>query len=86
MKTIALVAAVAVAAVTVSAASTPAFAQASGRFGAAKVSYQPATGRYCLAERVSGSLIPVKQCRTKAHWADAGLTISHRSTVQLAQR
>lgn len=88
MKTIAFVAAVAFAAVTVSASSTPAFAQdeAQGSFGTAKVTYDQKTDRYCFKDYVSGSLAPVTHCRSKGEWADAGLTISHTSTVQLAQR
>lgn len=86
MKTIAFIAAIAAATVTVSAASTPAAAQPTGNFGAAKVSYDPATNRYCFKETVTGSLIPVTQCRSKDEWAQAGLKISHKSTVQLAQR
>ncbi len=88
MKTIALIAAVAVATVTVSAASTPTFAQdqVQGRFGDAKVTYDAKNDRYCFQERVTGSLIPAKECRSKSDWAEAGLTISRKSTVQLAQR
>lgn len=86
MKTIAFIAAVAVATVAVSAATTPAFAKAEGKFGAAKVTYNEATGRYCFKETVTGSHIPVTQCRTKDEWAQAGLTISRKSSVQFAQR
>lgn len=88
MKTIALIAAVAVATVAVSAASTPAFAQdqVQGRFGDAKVTYDAQKDRYCFQQTVTGSLIPAKECRSKADWADAGLTISRKFDVQLAQR
>jgi hypothetical protein len=86
MKTIAFVAAIAAATVAVSAASTPAFAQAKGSFGAAKVTYDSKTDRYCFRETVTGSLIPVTQCRSRSEWAQTGLTITHKSVVQLAQR
>ena len=87
MKTIAFVAAVAAATVAVSAASTPAFAQqAQGSFGAAKVSYDSKTNRYCFKQMVTGSLIPVTQCRSRSEWSQAGLTITHKPAVQLAQR
>ncbi|CAM8672797.1 hypothetical protein [Sphingobium sp.] len=86
MKTIAFIAAIAVATVAVSAASTPAFAQAQGNFGAAKVRYDVKTDRYCFKQVVTGSLIPVTQCRSKREWAQAGLTISHKPAVRFAQR
>ena len=34
----------------------------------------------------AGSMVPRTECRTKAEWADAGLTISRKSSMQLAQR
>jgi opacity protein-like surface antigen len=86
MKTIAFIAAIAVATAAVSAASAPAFAQAQGRFGGSKVTYDATTSRYCFKQGVTGSLIPVTQCRSKAEWAQAGLTISHKSAVQFARR
>ncbi|MFD1106998.1 hypothetical protein [Sphingobium olei] len=86
MKTIAFAAAVIAATVAVSAASTPAFAQAEGRFGTAKVTYDEKTDRYCFRENVTGSLVPVSVCRTKTDWAKDGLTIHHKPAVVLAQR
>lgn len=86
MKTIAFAAAITAAAIVVSAAGTPAFAQAQGSFGAAKVTYDSKTNSYCFKEKVTGSLIPVTQCRSRSEWAQAGLTITHKSAVQLAQR
>lgn len=86
MKTIAFAAAIVAGTVAVSAAATPAFAQPQGRFGDAKVTYQAKTDRYCFRETRSGSRAPLVQCRTKADWAQNGLTISHVSSVQLAQR
>ncbi|WP_298400315.1 hypothetical protein [Sphingobium sp.] len=87
MKTIAFAAAVIAAAVTVSATATPAFAQPEGRFGAAKVTYDQKTDRYCFREPVAGSLIPATRCRSKADWAEQGLTITRtKAPVQLAQR
>jgi hypothetical protein len=88
MKTIAFTAAVIVAGLTVSAAATPAFAKAEGRFGNARVTYQADSGRYCLRETRTGSLIPATACRSKGEWAQEGLTIRHKAVapVQLAQR
>lgn len=86
MKTIAFIAAIAVATVTTSAASAPAFAQAHGSAGAVKVRYDAKTDRYCVRQPLVGSLAPSVQCRSKAAWAQAGLTISHKSPVQFAQR
>lgn len=86
MKTIAFAAAIAAATLAISAASTPAFAQAKGSFGKAKVNYNQKTDRYCFRETMSGSLAPVIQCQSKAKWAQDGLTISHKPAVLLAQR
>ncbi len=86
MKTIAFAAAIVAATLAVSAASTPAFAQSQGSFGKAKVTYNEKTDRYCFRETVSGSLAPMIRCRSKAQWAQAGLTITHKASVQLAQR
>lgn len=86
MKTIAFVAAIAAATIAVSAAATPAFAQPTGTYGQAKVRYDQKTEGYCFKEVVTGSLIPVTTCQSKEEWAQAGLTISHKPTVQLAQR
>ncbi len=82
MKTIAIIAAAA--AMTV--AATPAFAQPVGKFGNAKVSYEEKTDRYCFREAQSGTLVPRVDCRSKQDWAEAGLTISRKPAVQLAQR
>ncbi|MHA6769402.1 hypothetical protein [Sphingobium ummariense] len=86
MKTIAFAAAVVAATVAISAAATPAFAQPEGSYRGAKVTYQKDSDRYCFRQTVTGSLIPVTDCRSKKEWAQAGLTISRKSTVQLAQR
>jgi hypothetical protein len=86
MKTIAFAAAILVATVAVSAAATPAFAQPQGRFGDAKVTYQAKTDRYRFRETRIASRTPSVQCRTKAGWAQDGLTISRKAPVQLAQR
>ncbi|EQB30913.1 hypothetical protein [Sphingobium ummariense] len=85
MKTIAFAAAVVAATVAISAAATPAFARAEGSYRGAKVTLQK-DGRYCFRQEVTGSLVPVTDCRSKEEWAQAGLTISRKSTVQLAQR
>jgi hypothetical protein len=87
MNTIAFTAAMIVAGLTVSAAATPAFAKSEGRFGNARVTYQADSGRYCFREARTGSLIPMTTCRSKAEWAQQGLTIRHKAaTVQMAQR
>ena len=66
--------------------ATPALAQPEGTFGRAKVSYDARTDSYCFREAPAGSLVPRTDCRSKAKWALAGLTISHKTTVQMAQR
>ncbi len=83
MKTIVIIAAAA-AAMTVAAA--PAFAQPAGKFGNATVRYEEKTDRYCFREVQPGTLVPRVDCRSKQDWADAGLAISRKPAVQLAQR
>lgn len=86
MKTIAFAAAILAATVAVSAAATPAFAQAQGSFGKARVTYNQKTDRYCFREPVPSAVVPIVQCRSKDEWARNGLTITHKTSVQLAQR
>lgn len=86
MKTIAFTAALVAATITLASASTPVFAQPKGSFGSTKVTYQAKTGRYCFKDVVTGSRIPVTQCRTQEEWAKAGLTITRKPAVQLARR
>lgn len=66
--------------------ATPAFAAPQGRFGDATVTLDAKTGKYCFSQPITGSRIPVRQCRTKAEWAQAGLTITHQAKIQLARK
>ncbi|EQB12760.1 hypothetical protein [Sphingobium lactosutens] len=66
--------------------ATPALAQPEGTFGRAKVSYDEQSDTYCFRETPAGSMVPRTECRTKAEWAQAGLTISRKPSMQLAQR
>ena len=66
--------------------TAPAFAQPEGKFGNAKVRYEEKTDRYCFREVQPSTLVPRVDCRSKQDWADAGLTISRKPAVQLAQR
>jgi len=75
-----------VSAIALTTLATPALAQPEGTFGRAKVSYDARTDSYCFREAPAGSLVPRTDCRSKAEWAQAGLTISHKATVQMAQR
>ncbi|MDH2133733.1 hypothetical protein N5J77_21595 [Sphingobium yanoikuyae] len=82
MKTITIIAA----ATAMTVAAAPAFAQPEGEFGNAKVRYEEKTDRYCFREVQPSTLVPRVDCRSKQDWADAGLTISRKPAVQLAQR
>ncbi len=86
MKTIAAAAAIIAAAATISATATPAFAQAEGRFEGAKVTFDAKANSYCFEGSRTGSRIVRSDCRTKEEWAKAGLNITHKPAVQLAQR
>jgi len=75
-----------VAAITAATIATPALARVAGSFGGAKMTLNEKTGKYCLKQTVSGSLIHRVICRTVDEWADAGLTITRKPATQLAQR
>lgn len=80
-----IIAVIAIAA-SISTAATPAFAKAEGSFGREKVSFNEKTNRYCFKYARPDSRIPYNECRTKEDWAQAGLTITHKPAIQLAQR
>ena len=82
MKTVAII----VIAAVMTTAAAPAFARSEGSFGRAKVTFNEKANTYCFKEEQARSLAPRIDCRTKAEWADAGLTITHKPAVQLAQR
>lgn len=86
MKTVIAIAAILASTTVVTAAATPAFAQPQGQFGQAKVSYNQKTDSYCIKEVRPSSIVPQISCRTAKAWADAGLTITRKPAVQLAQR
>ncbi|HUD94546.1 hypothetical protein [Sphingobium sp.] len=83
MKTVAAIIAVAAAMTSIAA---PAAAQDQGNFNKPKVSYNAKTQEYCVKQVLPSSIVPSIQCRTASEWADAGLTITHKPAVQLAQR
>lgn len=39
-------------------------------------SSQPDTKKYCVVERITGSNLPHKTCKTRSGWADEGIDIS----------
>lgn len=88
MKTIAFAAAIAAAAITVTAAAGPAVAQtpAKGSFQGAKVSYKVETNEYCFKGLDANAVIQRTDCRSKEEWAENGLQISHKRTVEFARR
>jgi len=60
-------------------ASAPAFAAARGSDSAPKVTYDAKHDKYCVSQTITGQLLPVKDCRTKEAWAEAGLKIGDQS-------
>ncbi|MDI1294572.1 MAG: hypothetical protein PSY12_01560 [bacterium] len=66
--------------------AAPAFAQPTGTFGKAKVTYNQKANTYCLKEVLPSTIVPQITCRTVQDWADAGLKITRKPAVQLAQR
>ena len=82
MKTIAIIALAA----AITTAATPVFAKAPNTASNDKVTFNAKANTYCFKEARADSRIPHVECRTKEDWADAGLTITHKQPVHLAQR
>jgi hypothetical protein len=80
----------AAAGVTLAGASAPAFAhhgaaqQQTNSDGTGKVTFDPATQKYCFNKtmtndtEVTGSMLPHTECKTQAQWAAEGVTISRK--------
>jgi hypothetical protein len=52
-----------------------------------KMSYDAKHDKYCVVnEKVTGSLLPQKECRTKEDWAKAGLQIHDNQGAKLASK
>ena len=60
-------------------ASAPAFAAARGNDSTPKLTYDAKRDKYCVSQTVTGQLLPVKDCRSKEEWAQAGLKIGDQS-------
>lgn len=81
MKTIAAIIA---AAAAIGSFAAPAAAQ--GQYGKPKVSYDAKTQHYCIKQVQPSSIVPTVKCRTASKWTEAGVTITRKPAVQLAQR
>jgi hypothetical protein len=51
-----------------------------------KLTYNAKTGKYCASAEVTGSRLPVQDCRTKEEWMKAGAKISDASPEKVAPR
>ena len=51
-----------------------------------KLKYNAKTGKYCASAEVTGSRLPVQDCRTKEEWMKAGAKISDASPEKVAPR
>jgi hypothetical protein len=52
-----------------------------------KLVYNAKTHKYCVSMPVTGQILPVRDCRTKQEWIEAGAKISDASpSTNLAQK
>lgn len=70
-------------------ATAPAFAATThdSEGGQVKVTYDAKHDKYCVSDMVTGSRLPVKDCRTQQDWAKDGLVVSKAAAGdKLAQK
>ena len=77
--------AILIAAIAFGAVAAPAIA-ANESNDQVKVTYDAKRDRYCVSQMVTGSRLPVKDCRSKEEWAKAGMVIDQHAPVKLANR
>jgi len=54
----------------------PAFAAQRGDPDQPRITYDAKHDKFCISQMVTGSRLPVQDCRTKEDWAKEGLTLS----------
>jgi hypothetical protein len=59
-------------------ATAPAFAAPRSASDQPTVTYDAKHDKYCVSQTVTGSRVPVKDCRSRQDWAKAGLTFSQK--------
>ncbi len=64
----------------------PAFAAHQTDAAQSKVTYNAKTGRYCFTDTLTGSRVPVQDCRTKDQWAKEGVVINDAAAQKLASK
>ncbi|WP_116091554.1 hypothetical protein [Sphingomonas crusticola] len=78
-----------IAAAMLSAVAVPAFAAAGGETAKLKATYDAKRDKYCVSQQITGQRIPVRDCRTKAEWAQEGAFFADAKKAQdttLAQK
>jgi len=67
--------------------TAPAFAAQRGQSDQPTVTYDAKHDKFCVSQMVTGNYLPVKDCRTQAEWAKAGLTVTKPTDAdKLAQK
>lgn len=68
-------------------ATAPAFAAPRSSSDQPTVTYDAKHDKYCVSQTVTGSRLPVQDCRSKQDWAKAGLTFSQQpNAAKLASK
>jgi hypothetical protein len=68
------------------AVATPAFAASPGDQTALKATYDAKQDKYCVSQEITGQRIPVRDCRTKDEWAQAGAAFGQHADAKKTQK
>lgn len=66
--------------------TAPAFAASHNSDTGFKLTYNAKQDKYCTSQKVTGSRIPVQDCRSKSDWAKAGVVFADQSEPKLASK
>jgi ABC-type sugar transport system substrate-binding protein len=75
-----------VVAAALGAVAAPALAAKPGDQDAVRARYDAKTGKYCVSQKVTGSFLPITDCRTKEEWAKAAGKSDKQPDTKLAQK
>lgn len=74
-----------IAALVIGSLAAPAFAAVTLDGDRLPVTYDAKHDKYCVSQEVTGQLIPVRACKTKAEWAKLGAIVGDKPATKVAQ-
>ena len=74
-----------IAALVLGSLAAPAFAKAGDDGDRLPVTYDAKHDKYCVSQEVTGQLIPLRACKTKAEWAKLGAVVGDKPATKVAQ-